>query len=313
MATDITIVLGALSLGTRIDEAQSFELLDHYLERGGEWIDTANNYAWWQHPSGLGGQSETVIGRWLDSRPGVRERVKLSTKGGADGTVPRGFPDHVEGLSEKALSQALANSLERLRTDKVELYWAHIEDRSVELEETVETMGGFVADGRVDRLGVSNHPVWRVEKARNIAESRDLEPYTAIQLRWSYLQPLPGVALPQAAHVHANPETFDQMASNDLWLWAYNTLLDGGYTRADRPLPEAYDHPGTVRRLQALDKVAAETGATRNQVVLSWIAGGPLKISPIVGVTTLDQVTEAMGARDVILTDEQRSRLDTAS
>jgi aryl-alcohol dehydrogenase-like predicted oxidoreductase len=313
MATDITIVLGALSFGTRIDEEQSFDLLDHYLEVGGEWIDTANNYAWWEHPSGLGGQSETVIGRWLDKRPGVRERVRISTKGGADGTVPRGFPDQVEGLSGPALSAALENSLDRLRTDRVELYWAHIEDRDVELAETVETMGGFVADGRVRRLGVSNHPVWRVEKARNIATSRGLEPYTAIQLRWSYLQPLPGVALPQAAHVHANAETFDQMKGNDLWLWAYNSLLDGGYTRADRPLPAAYDHPGTARRLEALDEVAELHGATRNQVVLSWMAGGELRISPIVGVTTAAQVAEAMGARDVILTAEQRARLDEAA
>ncbi|MEU4695439.1 aldo/keto reductase [Actinoplanes sp. NPDC023714] len=313
MATDITIVLGALALGTRIDEAQSFDLLDRYRELGGEWIDTANNYAWWMHPSGFGGQSETVIGRWLDRRPGARERVRLSTKAGAEPTVANGFPEHVEGLSEKALTTALDRSLERLRTEKVELYWAHIEDRATPLEETVTALGGFVAQGRVDRLGVSNHPVWRVERARGIARSRGLEPYTVLQLRYSYLQPLPGVKLPQSAHVHATAETLEYLASNDLGLWAYNTLLDGGYTREDRPLPDAYDHPGTTRRLAVLDAVAAETGATRNQVVLSWLAGGPRRIAPIVGVTTIAQITEAMGARDVILTEDQRRRLDEAA
>ncbi|WP_229074532.1 aldo/keto reductase [Actinoplanes sp. DH11] len=308
MATDITIVLGALAFGTRIDHAQSFDLLDHYLDLGGEWIDTADNYAFWMDPSGRGGQSETVIGRWLDQRPGARERVRISTKGGAEG-----FPDNADGLSGPALTKALGGSLDRLRTERVELYWAHIEDRSVPLAETVETLGGFVADGRVVRLGVSNHPTWRVDRAREIARSRGLAGYSAIQLRWSYLQPLPGFPLPQSAHVHATPETFDYLASTDgMWLWAYNTLLDGGYTRADRPLPDAYDHPGTVRRLAALDAVAAETGATRNQVVLSWIAGGKAAVAPIVGVTTAAQITEALGARGVRLTAEQRTRLDLA-
>ncbi|MBB2949167.1 aryl-alcohol dehydrogenase-like predicted oxidoreductase [Actinoplanes lutulentus] len=314
MATDITLVLGALSFGTRIDEAQSFDLLDQYREAGGEWIDTADNYAWWAHPSGFGGQSETVIGRWLDQRPGARGDVRISTKGGAEPTTPNGYPDHVEGLSASALEEALTGSLERLRTDRVDLYWSHIEDRSVDLGETVRTLDGFVADGRVKRLGASNHPMWRVEQARNIAFDHAIEPYRAIQLRWSYLQPLPGVALPQSGHVHATSETFDYLRGNDdVWLWVYNTLLDGGYTRADRPLPDAYDHPGTRRRLAVLDAVAAETGATRNQVVLSWLAGGPLKISPIVGVTTPAQITEALAARTLTLTPDQRTRLDTAA
>ncbi|BAL90024.1 putative aldo/keto reductase [Actinoplanes missouriensis 431] len=305
----MTIVLGALAFGTRIDEAQSFDLLDQYLDLGGEWIDTADNYAFWLHPSRLGGQSETVIGRWLSKRPGARARVRISTKGGA-----MGFPDNADGLSAGALTAAFAASLERLQTDRVDLYWAHIEDRSVPLLETVTTLGGFVADGRAARLGVSNHPSWRVALARHLASGHGLTGYSAIQLRWSYLQPLPGVGLPQSAHVHAGPETFDFLrAHEDVELWAYNTLLDGGYTRADRPLPDAYDHPGTARRLAVLDEVAAETGATRNQVVLSWLSGGPLPILPIVGMTTAAQVTEAMGARDVVLTAEQRARLDRAA
>ncbi|MEV6305587.1 aldo/keto reductase [Actinoplanes sp. NPDC051861] len=313
MATEISIVLGALAFGTRVDEAQSADLLDQFTDLGGTWIDTANNYSWWIDESGLGGQSETIIGRWLSKRPGMRTRVLLSTKAGAEPTVPGGYPQHVEGLSAPALRGALAASLERLQTGAVDLYWAHIEDRSVPLEETVEALGGFVADGRVARLGASNHPAWRVEQARQIAAARGLTGYTTMQLRWSYLQPLPGVALPQSGHVHATPETFDYVEATGQWLWAYNTLLDGGYTRADRPLPSAYDHPGTVRRLAALDEVAGELGATRNQVVLAWLAGGPARVSPIVGVTTAAQISEAMGARALSLTDNQRSRLHAAA
>jgi aryl-alcohol dehydrogenase-like predicted oxidoreductase len=314
MATEISIVLGALAFGTRVDEAQSIDLLDQFTELGGEWIDTANNYSWWLHDSGLGGQGETVIGNWLAKRPGMRERVRLSTKGGAEPTVPNGYPEHIEGLSGPALRTALAGSLDRLQVESVDLYWAHVEDRSVPLAETVETLGGFVADGRVARLGASNHPAWRVAQARAIAAQRGLTGYSAMQLRWSYLQPLPGAALPQSGHVHASPETFDYVASTDgMRLWAYNTLIDGGYTRADRPLPQAYAHPGTARRLAVLDEVVAETGATRNQVVLAWIAGGEVPVSPIVGVTTAAQISEALGARDVRLTAGQRARLDEAA
>lgn len=314
MATEITIVLGALAFGTRVDEAQSVDLLDQFTELGGVWVDTANNYSWWLHESGLGGQSELVIGRWLAKRPGMRERIKLSTKGGAEPTVPNGYPEHVEGLSGPALRNALAGSLDRLQTERVDLYWAHIEDRSVPLEETVETLGGFVADGRVARLGASNHPAWRVEQARGLAAQRGLAGYSTMQLRWSYLQPLPGAPLPQSGHVHASPETFDYVASTEgMWLWAYNTLLDGGYTRADRPLPDAYDHPGTARRLAVLDEVAADLGATRNQVVLAWLAGGDTPVSPIVGVTTAAQISEAMAARELDLSREQRAHLDAAA
>ncbi|MFC7529610.1 aldo/keto reductase [Actinoplanes sp. GCM10030250] len=312
MATEITIVLGALAFGTRVDEAQSVDLLDQYTELGGEWIDTANNYSWWMHPSGLGGQSEAIIGRWLGKRPGMRERVKLSTKAGAEPTVPNGYPEHVEGLSAAALRAALGKSLDLLQTERVDLYWAHIEDRSVPLEETVEALGGFVADNRVGRLGASNHPAWRVERARMLAAERGLTGYTAMQLRWSYLQPMPGVALPQSGHVHASAETFDYVGATGQWLWAYNTMLDGGYTRPDRPLPEAYAHPGTARRLAALDEVAAELGATRNQVVLAWLAGGPIPVAPIVGVTTAAQVSEALGAKALRLTPDQRAKLDAA-
>jgi aryl-alcohol dehydrogenase-like predicted oxidoreductase len=314
MATENSIVLGALAFGTRVDEAQSMDLLDQFTELGGEWIDTANNYSWWLHDSGLGGQSEAIIGRWLAKRPGMRERIKLSTKGGAEPTVPNGYPDHVEGLSGPALRNALAGSLERLQTDRVDLYWTHIEDRTVPLEETVETLGGFVADGRVARLGASNHPAWRVAQARAHAAQRGLAGYTTMQLRWSYLQPLPGVALPESGHVHASPETLDYITHTDgLRLWVYNALLNGGYTRPDRPLPDAYDHPGTARRLAVLDEVARELGATRNQVVLAWLTGGKAPISPLVGVTTAAQISEAMSARDLEISAQQRARLDAAA
>jgi aryl-alcohol dehydrogenase-like predicted oxidoreductase len=306
--TDNNVILGALSFGTRIDRDSSFRLLDEYVDLGGRWIDTANNYSGWIDPSGHGGQSETVIGQWLAARPGRREQVALSTKTGAenraDGTR--------EGLSRDAITSAVRLNLSRLGVDHIDLYWAHVEDRSVPLEEQVTAFGELVADGTAGALGASNHPVWRIERARALARSLGLPGYSAVQLRWSYLRPRPAATLPDSGHVLATEETFDYVRSTDgMRLWAYNTLLNGSYARTDRPLAPAYDHPGTTRRLAALDEVAADAGVSRNQVVLAWLMAAG--VEPIVGVTRSSQVTEAMAARDVKLSPEHLSKLNDSA
>jgi aryl-alcohol dehydrogenase-like predicted oxidoreductase len=305
------MVLGAMNFGTRLDEAASMALLDRFVDQGGEWIDTANCYAFWADPSGVGGSSERVIGRWLAARPGVRDQIRISTKVRQQPMVPGRWPESAEGLSAPAIRDAVRCSLGRLGTDRVDLYWAHAEDRTVPLEETVAAMGELVTSGLVGRLGASNHATWRVERARRIARDQRVEGYTALQLRWSYVQPRPGTDLPEAGHLLATTEALDYVrAGDELMLWAYTALLEGGYTRPDRPLPECYDHPGTTRRLAALAEVAGELGATRNQVVLAWLRTGQPAITPIVGVSTVAQLDEAMAADGIVLTGEQRRRLD---
>lgn len=303
------LVLGTMYFGTRIDERASMELLDRFVAGGGSWIDTANCYAYWAHPSGAGGQSESVIGRWLARRPGMRDRVRLSTKVRLQPTVPG--TESPEGLSAPAVRAAVVDSLRRLGTDRVDLYWAHTEDRSVALAETVEAFGALVAAGTVRRVGASNHAVWRVERARRIARDRGVEGYTALQLRHSYVQPRPGAALPDSGHRLASEEALDYVQTEPgLALWAYTSLLNGAFARPDRPLPEAYEHPGTRRRLAVLATVAAETGATRNQVVLAWLRGGGPQVTPVVGVSTPGQLDEILGAGSLSLTAGQRRRLD---
>jgi aryl-alcohol dehydrogenase-like predicted oxidoreductase len=312
--TKSTVVLGALAFGTRIDEAASMALLDQFVDTGGVWIDTANCYSFWIDSSGVGGQSEAVIGRWLARRPGMRERVRISTKCGQEPTGPGEWPANAEGLSAGAIAKAARGSLERLQTDHIDLYWAHAEDRSVPLAETVGALGALVEDGIVGHLGASNHPAWRVERARAIAADHGVSGYSALQLRWSYLQPRPGAALAELGHRHASPETLDYVRSTDgTALWAYNTLLNGSYTRADRPLGPAYDHPGNATRLAALQQVADELGASLNQVVLAWLLGDAATIHPIVGVTSAEHVAEAMSATTIKLTAEQRERLEVAA
>ncbi|WP_344329386.1 aldo/keto reductase [Streptomyces macrosporus] len=303
-----------MDFGTRLDRETSTTLLDRFVERGGRWIDTANCYSFWSDPSGVGGQSETVIGEWLAARPGVRDRVLISTKVRQQPTVPGKWPESAEGLSAPVVRRAVRESLERLRTDRIDLYWAHAEDRGVPLEETVAAFGEVVSDGLALRLGASNHAAWRVERGRALARGTGVTGWTALQLRYSYVQPRPGTVLPEGGHLHATAESLDYVRSEpELDLWAYSTLLWGSYTRPDRPLPEHYDHPGTARRLAVLAEVAAETGAGAHQVVLAWLAGGDPAIVPIVGVSRVEQLDEAFDAMELRLDAEQRRRLDEAA
>jgi aryl-alcohol dehydrogenase-like predicted oxidoreductase len=273
-----------------------------------------NSYAFWVDPSGVGGQSEQIVGRWLARRGGSRERIHLATKVGAAPAGPAEWPAGAEGLSAPVIKAAVQASLGRLQTDRIDLYWTHMQDRSVPLAETAGALAELVAAGTVGRLGCSNHPVWQVEHARQVARANGWAGYTALQLRHSYLQPRPGAPVPGTIRFGwVTDETVDYVqAHSELSLWAYTPLLRGAYVRPER-LPEAYQHPGTTRRLAILDAVAAERGATRNQVVLAWLTGGDPPITPIVGVSTPAQLDEALAGVSLGLTDAQRWRLEAAS
>ncbi|WP_225080342.1 aldo/keto reductase [Streptomyces sp. CoT10] len=262
---DVNFALGTMGFGTTVDAARSLDLLDRFADAGGTIVDTANCYAFWSDPNSHGGQSEEVIGRWLARRPRWRDQVFLSTKVGAQPVGPGDWPANREGLSASAVKAAVEGSLRRLGTDRIDLYWAHMEDRTVPLAESAEAFGELIAEGTVSRLGCSNHPVWRVERARQIARDNGWTGYSALQLRHSYLQPRPGVPVPGQAHRFGwvTDEVIDYVDSEpDLSLWVYTALLNGFYSRPDRPLPDAYDHPGNSRRLTALSKVAGDLGVS---------------------------------------------------
>jgi aryl-alcohol dehydrogenase-like predicted oxidoreductase len=304
------LCLGVLPFGTTVDEATAFAILDRFADAGGTFVDTSNNYAFWV-PGATGDESETVLGRWLASR-GARDRMVLATKVGARPTQPGLGFEAAEGLSAKAIRAGFEGSLRRLGTDRVDLYYAHVEDRSVPLEETVGAFAELVDQGSVGALGVSNHATWRIEQARRIARDHGWPGYTCVQERYSYLRPRPGVRLPEGGHVHMTDELLDYARTEpDLSLLAYTPLLFGSYTRADKPLPEHYEHPGTTRRLAVLHEVAAELGATPNQVVLAWLIGGDPPIVPIVGISSVSQLDDCLGGADLILDEDVRRRLDT--
>jgi aryl-alcohol dehydrogenase-like predicted oxidoreductase len=305
-STQSPLVLGAMMFGTRIDEATSFRLLDRFVERGGTWIDTADCYAFWASDSGLGGDSERVLGRWLAARPGVRDRVRIATKLGADPIEPGSWPERRQGLSAGAVRKAFAGSLDRLGIDRVDMLWLHQEDRSVPIEETVGAVAGLAAD----RFGVSNHPAWRVERGRMHARAIGVAPFDAFQLNATYLRPRPGTLPPGVDHQFGvlSDEQADFAAEHGIELWAYTPLLGGAYDNPAKEIPEVYDHPGNAARLAVLDAVAAETGAARGQVVLAWLLSRGIR--PMLGGSKLDQLDSAFDGVDLELSPEQLHRMD---
>jgi aryl-alcohol dehydrogenase-like predicted oxidoreductase len=308
------LALGAMLFGSRTDEATSFAVLDRYVEAGGTFIDTSDNYAFWEDGS-QGGQSEELLGRWRRSR-GVGDEIVIATKLGARPLAPgTSYVDNPEGLSAKVIRESAERSRERLGVAKLDLLYAHIEDHKVPLQETVEAFAELVAEGTVGMLGVSNHAMWRVERARALAAAAGLPGYEVLQYAHSHLRPrtdVPDGLFPDGSLGHAGAELLGYLrAEPGLTLVAYSPLLKGAYTHPDR-LPADFDHPGAPARLKVLRDVAKETGATVNQVVLAWQIGGELPIVPLAGASSVAQLDENLAAVDLELTEEQRARLDAA-
>lgn len=313
--TENRIALGAMLFGTTIDEKTSFALLDQYVDGGGVWIDTADCYAFWADPSGFGGQSERLLGRWLAARPGVRDKIKIATKVGCEPLRPGSFPEASQGLGAETISNALEGSLKRMGIDYVDLYWTHRDDRTVDQSESVAAMGALVTEGRVGRIGHSNTALWRTAQSRAIAATLDVAGPTALQLRYSYLQPRPMVRAQDHNHRFGwiTDEVLDFAGDHaGTALWAYSPLMSGAYDRADRPVSQAFDHPGTARRLAVLEDAATELGRSRSELVLAWLTGGAPVVTPIVGVSNHRQLDAALSGVRLELDPALRDRLDAA-
>ncbi|WP_030868349.1 aldo/keto reductase [Streptomyces sp. NRRL S-37] len=308
------LALGAMLFGSVTDEKTSFALLDRYVEAGGNFIDTSDNYAFWTD-GGQGGHSEELLGRWRRSR-GTGDEIVFATKLGARPLAPgTSYTDNPEGLSAKVIRESAERSRERLGMERLDLLYAHIDDHTVPQRETVEGFGVLVAEGTVGLLGVSNQAVWRVERARALAAAAGLPGYEVLQYQHSYLRPradVPDALFPDGSLGHAGAELAGYLrAEPALTLVAYSPLLKGAYARPER-LPGDYDHPGTPARLAVLREVARETGATPGQVVLAWQIGHELPILPLAGVSTVAQLEENLAAVDLELSAEQWARLDAA-
>lgn len=311
-----TLCLGTMFMGTRTDEETSFAILDRFVEAGGTFLDTANNYNAWV--GGHGRDSEDVLGRWLASR-GNRDDLRIATKLGAakkDPNLPLSntAPTNYQGLSASTVDREARESLRHLGIEHIDVLYGHVDDLETPLEETVGAFGKLVDEGIVGIPGISNVALWRVVEARETAARLGVAPYGAVQQSYSYVYPRP-----QPIQTNwASPELLDYARSTvaadrpGLTVMAYSPLQQGVFTRDDKALRDGADHAGSRERIAVLRAVAAEIGATPNQVALAWLLGGEVPVIPVFGASSVAQLDEALGAADLVLDEETRARLDAA-
>lgn len=297
------LVFGGNVFGWAADRQRSFDLLDRFAERGFNAIDTADLYSNWG-PGLSGGESESVIGEWL-ARRGRRDEVVVMTK--------VGMWDRRPGLSAANIEAALDDSLRRLRTDHVDVYFAHIDDESVPFEETLGAFSRLIEAGKVRAIGASNHSAERLRAALDAATAAGLPRYEIVQPaynlydRTDFEQSL----LPVIRSEGLGAVSYFSLASGFL-TGKYRSKADvAGRSRA-RMLQGYFDARGE-RILAALREVAQELGAPQAQVALAWLMARPGLTAPIASATSIAQLDEIMGAADLDVPAEARARLDDAS
>lgn len=295
--------LGTMYFGSSTDATTSYQLLDQYVEAGGSFLDTANIYARWV-PGYVGGESETLLGRWMRER-NARSKLFLASKVGFE------MPGVRRGLRASQIEEECEKSLKRLGVDTIDLYYAHRDDRNTPVEETMEAFDKLVKAGKIRFIGASNFSAWRLEKARWVSQTHGWAEYCCIQQRYSYVRPKPGANFdPQVA---ANEDLLDYCKTRGITLLAYSPLLRGAYTRSDRPFPEQYVGPDTEARVAVLKAAAEEKRATANQIVLAWMIHSEPCVIPLVAASTTDQLRENLGALNIALGVDDMVRLNNGS
>jgi len=278
--------------------ADSEAVLERYLALGGNFIDTANLYT--------KGHSEKIIGDWFGKHPGKRDRAVIATKFMA--TMYPNDPN-AGGAGRKAIVGALEQSLRRLRTDYIDLYWMHVYDRFTPIEETMQVLDDLVRAGKVRYIGFSDTPAWKVAEAHTLAKLRGWTPLIALQLEYSLLQrTIEGESIPAALELGLGVTPWGPLASG---------ALSGKYARADHGSHQAGRGEWATGRLNdttydLLDEIAAiakQHGATPARVALAWLQAQPGVTSTILGVRTLKQLEDNVGALEVKLTPEEIAKL----
>ena len=297
------LVLGGNVFGWTADETRSFELLDRLLERGFNAIDTADVYSAWG-PGLSGGESETVIGNWL-ARRGRRDDVVLMTKVGM--WEPR------KGLSAANIQAAVEDSLRRLRTDYLDVYFAHIDDQDVPLEETLGAFAELIQAGKVRAIGASNYSADRLREALAVSQKQGLPRYELMQPLYNLYDraDFESELAALAAEHGLGVVSYFSLASGFL-TGKYKTVEDlEGSARADF-LKKYFDERGQ-KLLNELLAVSEELSVKPAQVALAWLLTRPGLTAPIASATRLSQLDEVLDAVNVSLPDTALSRLEAAS
>jgi aryl-alcohol dehydrogenase-like predicted oxidoreductase len=296
------LCLGAMTFGEEwgwgSSVAESQQVMDRYIEQGGNFIDTANFYTY--------GHSEKIIGDHLGKDRAKRQQIVIATK--FFGTLRPGDPN-AGGAGRKSIVAACEESLRRLRTDYIDLYWMHAWDWHTPIEETMRTLDDLVSAGKIRYIGFSDTPAWKVAQAQLLAQFKHWTPAIALQLEYSLLErTIEGELIPLAQEFGLGITPWSPLKSG---------ALSGKYRR---------DNKGTVQPgrgdwvpsllegrgydiVDELVAIANEIGSTPARVAVNWVCRQPGVSSPIIGARTLAQLDDNLAALDIALTDAQLKRL----
>ena len=299
------LMFGGNVFGWTADEATSFRLLDRLREAGLTAIDTADVYSAWA-PGHQGGESETVIGKWLAMRGG-REKIVLATKVGK----PIGGR---QGLSRTWITQAIDDSLRRLRTDYVDIYFAHDDDQTVPLEESLGAFASLIEAGKVRAIGASNYTAARLRQALQTSATAGLPRYEMVQPLYNLVErPAFEAELePLCAAEELGVVTYFALAAGFL-TGKYRSEADLGKSPRGQRMVGKYINPRGLKIIAALEETASRLSATPAQVALAWVMARPTVTAAIASASKLDQLVEIAAATELRLDPDAMETLDRAS
>ena len=299
------LALGGNVFGWTADEQTSFALLDAFVEAGFSLIDTADVYSVWV-PGHVGGESETVIGRWL-KKSGRRQDVLIATKVGMEMSPEK------KGLSRAHILESVENSLKRLQTDYIDLYQSHIDDDKTAFDETLETYARLIEQGKVRAIGASNYKAERLGEALQISEQhrypsyQTLQPFYNLYDRVDYETNLEPICVEKGLGVIS----YFSLASGFL-TGKYRSEADLSKSPRGRRTKEYLNDRG-FRILQALDEMANRLESTPARVALAWLIARPSITAPIASATSLEQLDDLIEATRLELDEASITLLNNAS
>ncbi|MCI0406290.1 MAG: aldo/keto reductase [candidate division Zixibacteria bacterium] len=300
------LVFGGNVFGWTADEPASFKLLDGFVDAGFNCIDTAEGYSNW-HPGNKGGESETIIGKWL-KKSGKRDRVIIATKVGWWNT-----PEDNTGLTKARILQAAEDSLKRLQTDYIDLYQTHKDDPNNPIEERLEAYVQLLAQGKIRAIGASNYTAPRLAEALRISSGKHLP-------RYESLQPLYNLYSRSEFEAELQPLCLKENTGVITYSSLASGFLSGKYRSTDdlsKSLRgyrvKKYLNDRGFRILSAVEKVANEHDSTPATVALAWLLTRPAVSAPIASATSLAQLDELTAGARLKLNADSTELLNKAS
>jgi aryl-alcohol dehydrogenase-like predicted oxidoreductase len=299
------LALGGNVFGWTIDESTSFQILDRFVDAGFNLVDTADIYSRWV-PGNQGGESETIIGKWIKSR-GLRDKVVIATKAGGD--MGQGKKD----LSKAYIMGAVENSLRRLQTDHIDLYQSHWDDDITQVEETMETYAELVKAGKVRAIGASNFTLTRLKASLEASARIGFPRYESVQPQYNLYdrQEFEQELEPLCTDLQLGVISYFSLARGFL-TGKYRNEGDLGKSVRGGGV-KAYLNERGYRILTALDEVAARYTTTPASVALAWLIARPSVTAPISSATSTDQLDDLVKAASLSLDAAAMEKLNKAS